>query len=270
MPVSIRPNRTVTRERGAVLLLSLFVMSGVTIAAVGMSALIIGSLQQSRVIDNAIIAYYAAETGIEDAIYRARLTGNLPTSQSSPQFLSSGTSWTRAVTDRESVIYAGAIPEDGTYEIALYDPDAPTAAQNIGRVLVTWEDDCSGCTVLQANLVGWTSGGAVLWDPNAETSLHTWNASGVSLTMPDPSRLYRLRLHALEGRMRNVQIRAYDGSNAQTTLPGRIRVDSVGSYANVRQRITATMPRNVPLSGIFDFVIFSECSLVKGGAISCP
>jgi hypothetical protein len=26
----------------------------------------------------------------------------------------------------------------------------------------------------------------------------------------------------------------------------------------------------VPLSGLFDFVVFSECSLVKAGIISCP
>ena len=188
------------------------------------------------------------------------------------QPLSNNASWKRTVTGREPVIYAGTIPEDSLLEIALYDPDAPTTSQDIGRVQVDWTDACSGCSVLQASLVGWLSGGPIIWDPNATTSLFTWNAAGVSIPTADPGRLYRLRLVAKKSAMQNVQIRAYDSGGASLPggLPGRIRIDAEGSFDNVKQKLTVTLPREIPLAGIFDFVLFSECSLVKGGAISCP
>lgn len=258
-------------QRGTVLLMALVVMSGVVITSMGLGSLILSSLQQTRAIDSAAVAYYAAESGVEEAIYAARRPGAaLPSSVSAPVTLTNNATWKRTVTGRESVIYAGTIPQDGILEIALYDPDAPTTSQNIGRVQVDWTDSCSGCSVLQASLVGWVSGGPIVWDPNATTTLYTWSSGGASIPTADPSRLYRLRLSAKKAAMQNVQVRAYDGGSAPTTLPGRIRIDAEGSFGNVKQKLTASLPRKVPLAGIFDFVVFSECSLVKSGAISCP
>lgn len=257
-------------ERGTVLLMALIVMTGVVISSVGMGSLILSSLQQTRVIDNAGVAYYAAESGVEEALFLARRSTALPAAVGTPQTLPNNATWTRSVTGREAVIYAGTVPQDSLLEIALYDPDAPTTSQNIGSVVVDWDDACSGCTVLQASLVGWLSGGPIVWDPNASTTLYTWDADGVVIPTADPARLYRLRLGAKNADMQNVQVRALDGGGSPTTLPGRIRVDAVGSFGNVRQKLTVTLPRKVPLAGIFDFVVFSECSLVKGGPISCP
>ncbi|HSD12130.1 MAG TPA: hypothetical protein VLC10_01100 [Patescibacteria group bacterium] len=251
--------------------MALVVMSGVVIASMGLGSLILSSLQQTRAIDSAAVAYYAAESGVEEAIYAARRPGAaLPSTVSSPVTLTNNATWKRTVSGRESVIYAGTVPQDGIIDIALYDPDAATTSQNIGRVQVDWTDSCGGCSVLQASLVGWLSGGPIVWDPNASTTLYTWNAGGASIPTADPSRLYRLRIGAKKSAIQNVQIRAYDGSGAPTTLPGRIRIDAEGSFGNVKQKLTASLPRKVPLAGIFDFVVFSECSLVKGGGISCP
>jgi len=266
--------------RGTVLLMALVVMSGVVISSVGLGSLILSSLQQTRAIDSASVAYYAAESGVEEALFTARHRnaagqladgeGVLPASVAGPQTLTNNATWTRVVTGRESIIYAGTIPQDSLVEVALYDPDAPTTSQDIGRVQIDWSDPCGGCSVLHSSLVGWQSGGPIIWDPNAAVALYTWNAAGASITLADPSRLYRLRLGAKKAAMQNVQIRAYNGSGAATTLPGRIRIDSTGSFGNVKQKLTASLPRRIPLAGIFDFVVFSECSLVKGGAVSCP
>ncbi|HTM68420.1 MAG TPA: hypothetical protein VL426_03915 [Candidatus Binatia bacterium] len=260
--------------------MALVVMSGVVISSVGLGSLILSSLQQTRAIDSASVAYFAAESGVEEALFTARhrdsgghlATGQavLPATVSTAQTLTNNATWKRTVSGRESVIYAGTIPQDSFVEVALYDPDAQTTSQDIGRVQIDWADACGGCTVLQTSLVGWQSGGPVVWDPNATTALYPWNVSGASVTLADPSRLYRLRLGAKKDAMQNVQIRAYNGAGGATTLPGRIRVDAEGSFGNVKQKLTATLPRRIPLAGIFDFVVFSECSLVKGGAISCP
>src|SRR5688572_19684164 len=65
-------------ERGTVLLMALIVMTGVVISSVGMGSLILSSLQRTRVIDNAGVAYYAAESGVEEALFLARRSTALP------------------------------------------------------------------------------------------------------------------------------------------------------------------------------------------------
>ncbi len=259
------------RQRGTVLLMALIIMSGVVISSMGVGSLIVSSLQQSRSLDNGITAYYAAESGVEDGLYAVRHQDTLPASVTTARTLGNNATWTRTVTSSESVVYAGTISQDAVYEIALYDPEASTTSLNIGSLQVTWSDSCSGCSVVQTSLVGWKSGGPVLWDPNATVNLYTWSGSGVAIAVPDTTKLYRFRMTAKNADMQNVQIRALDTGGAPTNVPGRVRIDGLGTFNQNTQKLTATLPRGVPLSGIFDFVVFSECSLVKGGASgSCP
>lgn len=53
-------------------------------------------------------------------------------------------------------------------------------------------------------------------------------------------------------------------------LRGFTLIEMRGSYVGTRQRITVTLPQELPASGLFDHVVFSECSLVKGGPATCP
>jgi hypothetical protein len=259
------------KERGTVLLMALIVMSSVVISSVGLGSLILSSLQQTRVIDNAIVAYYAAETGAEEALFLARRSGTLPPDVGTPVVLTNNARWRRTVDDTESVIYAGTILEDGFTEIALFNPDTQIST-NIAKVEVTWTDTCSGCTVVGANMVGWLPGGA--WEPlnpaNVGIGVTQYVGGTAQLPIPSPDKLWRLRLIARKGAIENVQIRAYDASNAPLPLPGRVSIDSRGSYGGVEQKLLVRLPRQTPLSGVYDFVVFSECSIVKGGSISCP
>lgn len=254
-------------ERGTVLLFALMIMSSVIITSGSVAAVIIGSLQQSRAIDNSIVAYYAAESGVEEALFKVRRDGVMPDAVVSPQAMGNGASWTRTVAPSEPVVYAGTLAQDALVEIALYDPDQPTTETPVASVSVSWTDDCGGCSVLEAAMVGWQSGGPIIWDPNAATYLFSGGSASLSAMT---GRLYRLRLLARGSDLMNVQIRAYDSSGQAVEVPGRVKVVATGIYVNVRQSLTITMPRETPLSGLYDFVVFSECSLVKGGTITCP
>jgi hypothetical protein len=243
------------------------IMSSVIVTTTGLTAVILSSLQQSRAIDNAIVAYYAAESGVEESVFRLRRDGVMPPSSASPQSLANNSAWTVTVAPSEPVVYAGNLTQDSFTEIALYDPDQPTTATNIASVSVTWLDDCLGCSVLEAAMVSWLSGGPIAWDPNAAT----YRFTGGSATLSAASgKLYRLRLMARSGGFQNVQVRAYDVAGAAVPVPGRVRIEAIGAFSTVRQRLTAVMPRELPLSGLYDFVVFTECSLVKGGTVSCP
>lgn len=247
--------------------MALLILSGVLIASSGLGALILSSLRQTRIIDNAVSAYYAAETGAEDALYSVRRRGELPDAVSATQELSNGAGWTRDVTNTEPILYTD-IPRDSTKEILLYDPDNENVSPGIATIDVTWSDGCSGCTVLTTNTVEWATSAPFAWVPNAATFKYTGGSASISLEAPQ--KLYRLRLRADNGDMTNVRIEARDGSDQPKNLPGRVKIDARGDFIGVRQRMTVTLPREAPLSGLFDFAIFSECSLVKGGPISCP
>jgi hypothetical protein len=49
-----------------------------------------------------------------------------------------------------------------------------------------------------------------------------------------------------------------------------VTIDVTGTYSSTKQRLIVSIPRQEPLSGLYDFAVFSECSLVKGSPISCP
>jgi hypothetical protein len=54
-------------------------------------------------------------------------------------------------------------------------------------------------------------------------------------------------------------------------FPGDISLGAEGTYGKASQKIVVTMPKLDVLSGLYSFVIFSECQLVKGlpGAPIC-
>ena len=247
-------------------------MTSVVITSAGLSSLILNSLQQTRTIDNSMIAYYAAESGIEDAIYRARRLDTLPQSLAD-QPLSNTAKWSRTVTTMEPIIYA-TIPENSLLEVALFDPDNETTALNIRAVKVTWSNVCTGpCPVLDASLVSWQPQNPIIWNPNA--AHYKFTSSPAVLSVDTINQLYKLRLRAEKNTMRDVRIQAYSDDGLTQThppdLPGRLRIASTGEYGGTRQRVLVSVPRRTPLSSVYDFVIFSECSLVKGGGgISCP
>jgi hypothetical protein len=253
----------------------MLIMASVMIGSIGIGTLILDMLQQTRISDSSIMAYYAAESGVEQSIFNVRRTGRLPDSY--PEIpgnllLNSGKWWTD-VTGMTEIIYTN-IDKNGFTEVDLFNPDAPAMATNIDYVEVTWSDSCGGCSSLHASVVSWLPGAQVAWTDQAARFENPFEFAGGSATLslgPAPNKLYRLRLRAREATLENVVIRAYDSLGNPQPLPGQITIDATGQYVDARRRLIATMPYGAPLSGIFDFVIFSECSLVKGGRpISCP
>jgi len=257
------------RDDGTVLLFALLVMSAVMIGSVGVGSLILNMLQQTKTVDQSVIAFYAAETGIEESLYNARKTGKLPNSYIA-RSLTGGSVWSTVVTDTKEIIYA-VIPENEFIEVNLYDPEAATIATDIASVEIDWTDSCGGCSVLRASMVGWIPGGPIAWVPNADTRTYDFASRPAVITTGPPNKLYKLRLRARNATLEDVTIRAYDSGGGLEPLPGRVEIDVTGKFGDVNRRLQASMLHGAPLSGIFDFVLFSECSLVKGNRpISCP
>jgi hypothetical protein len=82
---------------------------------------------------------------------------------------------------------------------------------------------------------------------------------------------YRLRLRALNGEVTGATAKVYR-NDAQMPFPGDITLGAAGTYGKATQSIVVTMPKLDVLSGLYSFVVFSECQLVKGlpGEPTCP
>lgn len=259
-------------ERGTILLLALIVLSSVVLASMGLGTLMVSSIQQSRTVDESIVAYYAAETAVEGSLYEIRRLDRLPVSTTAPQVMDSGAAWQRVIKTGSQIVYAGLIPKDSTYELALYDMET-SASSNAAEVQVDWD----GSGILAASITGWTPNHD--WAPEDEASV-AFRVQRISpsdghskalLSVVNPDALNRLRLRADGAALENVTISARDQNGAAVDLPGRIQITARGSYGRTEQRLQVSVPRRAPLAGLYDFVVFSECSLIKGGAADgCP
>lgn len=279
------------RQSGNVLLLALLVMAGIMTAGLGIGAIILNEIKQARNIDFSTVAYYAAESGVEQALYKLRKEDavlNCPIGECGENgFCSAGdyeacirergdlsnqSSWKRTITDREAQVY-GKINKDNSLQVDLYDPEGGTAA-GIESVKIEWTPQCvpPPDSIIEVSYIS--------WDPAAGWSISSEQKFKYS-TLVSPvinngfisSKSYRLRIKALYCDVSNVVVTAWGSDNAsppQIDIPAKIVLTSMGEYGALRQAVKMTMPRKSPMSGLYDYVLFSECSLVKGEDAECP
>ncbi len=58
-----------SQQKGISLFLALIIMSTLSSLAIGVNAILIGQLKMLRGMENSLIAFYAADTGIEEVLY---------------------------------------------------------------------------------------------------------------------------------------------------------------------------------------------------------
>lgn len=64
------------KQKGVSILLSLLVMTAILSIAFGVSKLVIGEIKIGRNISRSVVAYYAADSAVERAIFEKRINNN--------------------------------------------------------------------------------------------------------------------------------------------------------------------------------------------------
>lgn len=291
--ISLFHNLNAKVQNGNVLLLALLVMASVMTAGLAIGAIIINEIRQARNIDFSSIAYYAAESGVEQALYKLRKEDAVlvcPGTSScdengfctspdkeaclrSEGSLTNQSSWSRTVTDKELSIY-GKLKKNETLQVDLYDPDNITAAAGVESVKIEWTPQCvpPNTSTIEVSYIAWKP--AEGWSTSTEQRFkYSSTSSPVINNSFSSTKSYRIRIKALYCDISNLIVTAWannDGGAPQVQIPARIVLNSKGSYVNLRQAVKMTMPRKSPMSGLYDYVLFSECSLVKGEDPTCP
>lgn len=280
-------------QEGTILLLALLIMSGVLIVGASLGTISLINLRSAHVIDDAVVGFAAAESGSEQTLYQLRRAGTssadlnaYPSDDDDSALagpaMTNGSSWERALTSDETTLFT-SIPLNKTYEIVLWDPETPASPAGVESLAFSWDDDCGGTSGIEVLAAGWDPGAAGGFNPVVGfhgdsptlTFLHT--EPEVVDNGFDASKAYRVRVRAKNCDIFNMAVTAYDaddgaaGPGLVVPIPSRVAVTVSGDYGSARQALQLTLPRLQPLSGVFDYVIFSQCSILKGvSGSSCP
>lgn len=250
----------------------------VLLAGIGIGTVVLEGSQRSVDVDKSVSAYYMADSGVERQLYEVRKVGT-PVDQVSGLASSypNGSSWKydgSYATATQKLISTVATT---SFEVVdLFNPDAVGPA-NIDTVTLNWSNgpDCgSNYANVEVGYAEWNLSGSILpsdYTIKRKDNLLVTGPADQSLAISlNPNRAYRLRISALRCKAANIQVRT-TLAGAPQGFPGDITLAAEGTYQGATQKIAVTMPKLDVLSGLFSYVIFSECTLLKGsGSQICP
>ncbi len=259
--------------------LSIIMMVMILLAGIGIGTVVLEGSQRAVDIDRSVSAYYMADSGVERQLYEVRKVGTpLATIGAIGSTYPNGSSW------KFNGSFASTtnkiIPSVATSSFAvvdLFDPDnvGPAGAD---QVTVTWNNG-PDCGLQYANLeVGyaeWNLSGNII--PNKFT-IEKKNDSTIlapgdqnQAIILDANRSYRLRLAPSICSVANVVVQPLS-AGVPTVFPGDVTLSAEGTFGPASQKIAVTMPKLDVLSGLFNFVVFTECTLVKQDGVTpiCP
>ena len=271
-------------KSGSAILLALMIMSVILSSVLYINVLSIRAMNQSRNIDNSLVAFYAAETGNEQAVYYIRKVEdvdigelNLPTGS-----ISAGKNLvTRVVTNSVANILIG-LKKDETYQLDVFDQDDLSRGSSVAYLRLSWDDDCSADSKVELTVNEWEADSTINWGQMQDqmhinkclldysTSEINIDDSGTTCSdiLLNEQMSYQFRFKALNCDIHNFNIRAFDQNDQQVSFKNIYSVESVGEYPinnsqSNRQALRVNLRKFSPLSGLFDYVLFSEKSLVK-------
>jgi hypothetical protein len=260
--------------QGNILPLALVIMTSILLAGLGLGIVVLDGLRRTADTDASMVAYYAADGGIERQLYDLRkLSYAVTTLGTLSGSFSNGSSWQAATSGfLQTTSKTFPVVKQGDYQfVDLYNPDNVNVAAGIGRVDWSWVpgSDCPAFTSPEVELsyAQWFTGGGVL--PDSYTVVRGIGSPKVQIL--DSTKGYRLRFRpkGCSTESLRVEVSATALYNP-VAFPGDITLGSTGSYNKSTQSIAVQSPRQEILSGVFSYVIFSECQLYKDPSNPAP
>ncbi|OGL79200.1 hypothetical protein A3E39_04830 [Candidatus Uhrbacteria bacterium RIFCSPHIGHO2_12_FULL_60_25] len=259
--------------RGNILPLALVIMSSILLAGIGLGIVVLDSIRRSADTDASMVAYYAADAGIERQLYDLRKkNATIPSLAALNASYGNGSSWVAQSSGfLQTLAKNFSTISKGDFQfVDLFDPDNVGLAGGVTRVDWSWEagSDCGGGPPeVELGYAKWLSGGSVL--PQDFTIVR--GLTSPQVTTLDPTKGYRLRFRPKGCAAANLKAEVSPGvAYAPMAFPGDITIGSTGAYKKTTQAISVQAPRQDILSGVFSYVIFSECQLIKDPTNPAP
>lgn len=291
-----------SKRRGNVILLAIFMLGGGLIGALTVALVVVSELRQAKSLDNSLVAHFGAESGLEDSLYEVRkqntcistpcndgdfVTIDLPASDCSGapgcadynydrqmrppteqlvpslgendtfsvDMLPTGTTTIQATWKPAIITELPYLEVSYVTELSVPGPDGETTKvcrPNSTNLFAPYP-----CSLGAGHLdVCWPDAGALLQLPLADTN------GDVPITGTDcqaGSTLQQLRFKALQAGISELALVVIEGQG----LSNYVEVKSRRREGGVTQNLQTTIPKQVPVYGFTDYVVFSESDIVK-------
>ena len=272
-------------REASTILVSLLIMSVVLSSALYINVISLRQMRQSNNIDNSIMAFYAAESGNEQAVYYIRKMEDLDVGELAIGHSISGPDnlVERVVTDELPSINIG-LKKNEFYQVDVFDQENLSLISDLDTLSIEWDSDCGADSWIELTINEWETAGNVDWGVGEYQEAHIkkclLNPPDEPNTFPiiigdgsacidfNPNNAYQFRFKALYCDVSNLNIGAKKDDGSVLPFKNIYNSLSIGEYPldgeeASRQALRVSLRKSSPLSGLFDYVIFSEKSLVK-------
>lgn len=289
------------KQSGMVLILAILIIGAVIGTVSLFSNLIIRNIQQSRLIDNSIQAYYLAESGSEKALHQVRrrqgvidcsdIDGSptafcqangfcsndneVPCVSENKGTLAVSNNWKVATSTELATNFLLAPGE--SFQIDLFNP-VKSYLSNVD--IVELDSSTFDNMLLLAeftnitNILDIASQANCISQPPVVKDFISLDISGIPTAIDGIKGVsileecsYSLRLdYLVDTNSENpevVIVTVADGTGNQIPIPGRIIIDAEAEFGDSSQRVRVRTPIRPPVSGLLDFVVFSEERIIK-------
>jgi hypothetical protein len=267
-----------TFRRGSTLLLSLLILSTVLIITIALARLAQIEILLTRSNNNNVVATYAAESGLEQGAYRLRNSddGILDLNVSVPRILSNQASWTRTTDVNSSSLVLRNFPKNLTKGFDFFNNDPGFGGSAAMESIKITVDECDGSEWFELGYVP-LNPPTFFFGSFQKFRYHCSAGQGVTIinNALQSTQAYRLYIRYIQGNPATVSRLSIVGctvDNGMGTcmMPGRAAIYTTGKYRSATRDMGFDMPRRSPMTGVFDYAIFSECQIIKDPTIPNP
>lgn len=249
---------------GAVLVYAVLMIALLLASALAFSSLLSGSLRQTTMVSNASEAYYLAESGAEKALWSVRKNDAiLPAGDCGFGVLNKCT----LSIDPESLSSLKLdLPKDQSIQFDLFNPDNNASGAGVESLFAIWTGGGSG--IAEISSVEWPSGVQFTWQeyPVASVTKRIFTGNQGRDNSFAANKNYRVRVKALRADINGLQLSLNtqdNGTGTAVNFPNFLMVKSTGESGTSSQVVNVKFNRYPPMSGMFDYVLFSEAKLRK-------
>lgn len=284
------------KQRGSVIVISLFVLLALSLLAALLTVLIFNSIRSTTSYSLAKRSTYAAESGVEQGMYflqAARVSKTVGVEET-VDFINTLTATeadtaTDFIDDAEYTVEATAdndfvvtdLPVNESVTLDFFDEDYTSGysvipISGLSTIFVGWNEDAActtpGTSRVELSYSYWLPDywqdldnpdyqtRYVITCPGGGASGLQCNYNGLGV---DDVYIYSLRVKSLDCDLTNVSIGAYDGASNLLTTHNNVTITGTGTLSNSQKVSATTSLWRTPLNNYFDYVLFSDEDLVK-------
>lgn len=259
-------------KSGVALLYALLVLGAVSLISLVIATLTLRNIKMARDVGSGIIAYYAADSGVERALYEIMVNGNTSDRPNTPlrELTSANYSYTVDDTFNCSNYYTqDSLNMDETLEFdnlgnstrmhLSWSQRLGNTSEEVEVTWVGWEDNFSDFGPVGLGTYQFGQGAQTVYkDTFNYAELQSEGGEIVRRLVNKPNNLVRIK--PLKNFISDFKICFDNGVD----ITDKVKIDSVGTFSSYKKAIESTYnSTEAGVSGYFDYVIFSEQSVSK-------